>query len=103
MFVLVVEATLKEGAEAKFLEVIRHDAEHSEADEPGCIRFDVLKDAEVPNKYYFYEVYVDADAVEAHRAAPHFKPFEQERPNLFESIVVHRTVSVVPGETAFIR
>ena len=31
-----------------------------------------LEDAADPNVYYFYEVYRDEAALEAHRAAPHY-------------------------------
>jgi quinol monooxygenase YgiN len=31
----------------------------------------VLQDEHDPNVYYFYEVYADAAALEAHRATPH--------------------------------
>jgi quinol monooxygenase YgiN len=43
--------------------------------EPGCSRFDVLRDPEQSNKFYFYEVYQNEAAIEAHRATPHFKVF----------------------------
>ena len=46
MVIMIVEVNVKAGMEQKFLEVIKHDAEHSEADEPGCLRFDVLQDME---------------------------------------------------------
>jgi len=44
----------------------------SERDEPGCMRFNVLQDAQDQNVYYFYEAYRDEAALEAHRAAPHY-------------------------------
>src|SRR3990172_15152 len=59
----------------RFIEVITYDASHSEKDEPGCLRFDVLEDANDPNRFFFYEVYRDADAVAAHRQTPHFHRF----------------------------
>ena len=31
-----------------------------------------LEDAQQPNHFYFYEIYRDADAFAAHKAAPHF-------------------------------
>ena len=41
--------------------------------EPGCLRFDVLQDKSDPNKFVFYEVYKDADAINVHKSMPHFK------------------------------
>ena len=41
-------------------------------DEPGCLRFDVCSVATDENRFVLYELYVDADAFAAHKAAPHF-------------------------------
>src|SRR4029077_6805805 len=56
----------------RFLKAIEVDALGSEGDEPGCMRFNVLQDEQDQNVYYFYEVYRDQAALEAHRAAPHY-------------------------------
>ena len=55
----------------RFLKAIEVDALGSEQDEPGCMRFNVLQDEQDQNVYYYYEVYRDEAALEAHRAAPH--------------------------------
>jgi quinol monooxygenase YgiN len=55
----------------EFLDLIEKDAVGSRA-EPGCIRFDVHQSQDDPNKFFFYEVYVDADAVAFHKEQPHF-------------------------------
>ena len=67
-----IKVRIKPGMRRKFLEAIEVDALGSERDEPGCVRFNVLQDDSDENVYYFYEVYVDDAAVEAHRAAPHY-------------------------------
>ena len=83
MIVLHVTIQVKPEHAAEFLEIVRHDAEHSEQDEPGCLRFDVLRDRDDPNRFYFYEVYRDEAAFEAHRQTPHFKLyFEKSQPLL---------------------
>ena len=41
-------------------------------EEPGCLRFDLLQDQTDPCKFYFYEVYKDADAVAYHKQTEHF-------------------------------
>ena len=73
MLVLHVSVQVKPEHVSEFLDVVRHDAEHSERDEPGCLRFDVIQDREDPNRFYFYEIYRDEAALEAHRQTPHFK------------------------------
>jgi (4S)-4-hydroxy-5-phosphonooxypentane-2,3-dione isomerase len=72
MLAMWVKVRVKPDARERFLKAIEVDALGSERDEPGCVRFNVLEDAEDQNVYYFYEVYRDEAALEAHRAAPHY-------------------------------
>jgi len=72
MLALWVKVRVKPEGREKFLEAIEVDALGSERDEPGCLRFNVLHDAQDQNVYYFFEVYRDEAALEAHRAAPHY-------------------------------
>jgi (4S)-4-hydroxy-5-phosphonooxypentane-2,3-dione isomerase len=72
MLAIWVKARVKAGQTEKFLKAIEHDALGSERDEPGCLRFNVLRDEKDPNTYYFFEVYKDEAALEAHRKAPHY-------------------------------
>ena len=62
MIVLHVSVQVKPEHVKEFLEVVRYDAEHSEKDEPGCLRFDLIQDRDDPNRFYFYEVYRDEAA-----------------------------------------
>ena len=72
MICMLIEVHVKPTALDEFLKVIKHDAVRSVADEPGCLRFDVLRDSDDPLKFYFYEVYKDEAARLAHRQMPHF-------------------------------
>ena len=72
MLAIWVKVRVKAEARERFLAAIEADALGSERDEPGCMRFNVLQDAQEENVYYFYEVYRDEAALEAHRATPHF-------------------------------
>ena len=72
MLAIWVKVRIKPALRQRFLDAIEVDALGSERDEPGCLRFHVLQDAEDPNVYYFYEVYTGPDALEAHRATPHY-------------------------------
>ena len=72
MLAIFVKVRIKPDKRDKFLKAIEHDQIHSEGDEPGCLRFNVLQDQKDQNVYYFYEVYKDQAAIEAHRAAPHY-------------------------------
>jgi (4S)-4-hydroxy-5-phosphonooxypentane-2,3-dione isomerase len=81
MVVLYVTLQIKPEHVTEFVDIARYDAEHSERDESGCVRVDVIRDRDDPNRFYFYEVYRDAAALEAHRETAHFKLyFEKTQP-----------------------
>ena len=67
----MVEADIVPDRVDEFLGVIEKDATGSRT-EPGCLRFDVMQSQDDPNKFFFYEVYVDASAVAYHKEQPHF-------------------------------
>ncbi|MBB2986640.1 putative quinol monooxygenase [Terracoccus luteus] len=72
MLTLTVSLQVRPERHADFVAAITENARRTFADEPGCLRFDVARDRDDELHYVFHEVYVDADALEAHRAAPHF-------------------------------
>ncbi|PLZ04311.1 antibiotic biosynthesis monooxygenase [Burkholderia sp. WAC0059] len=43
--------------------------------EPGNLRYDLLREADGKPGFHLYEIYVDADAVQAHRDSPHYVAF----------------------------
>tara|TARA_A100001035_G_C27519266_1_gene380080 strand:- start:137 stop:559 length:423 start_codon:yes stop_codon:yes gene_type:complete len=70
---LIVSVTIKEDRLTDFLKVIEEDAVGSrERENGGCYRFDVIKVAGETNKFVFFEVYRDEEAIAFHKAAPHF-------------------------------
>lgn len=72
MLAIWVKVRIKSELRQRFLDAIEVDCLGSERDEPGCFRFNVLQDELDENVYYFYEVYKDAAALEAHRATSHY-------------------------------
>ena len=72
MIAMWVKVRVKPEGRERFLKAIEVDALGSERDERDCFRFNVLQDQQDRNVYYFYEVYRDEAALEAHRAAPHY-------------------------------
>jgi autoinducer 2-degrading protein len=87
---LWVELEINDGAMPAFLEAARRDAEGSVAREPGCRRFDILRDPARPNRVCFYEVYDDEAALAAHREMAHFKAYASESPPLIAAKTVTR-------------
>lgn len=41
--------------------------------EPGCLRFDVLRQNDDPTRYVLHEVYVDQAALDAHKSTAHYE------------------------------
>jgi (4S)-4-hydroxy-5-phosphonooxypentane-2,3-dione isomerase len=83
MEIILVEVNVKPERLAAFKELIAYDQQHSEGDEPGCLRFDVLQDTENEHIFFYYEVYKDEAARMAHRETPHFKKYAAESADMF--------------------
>jgi len=99
MICMLIEVHVKKSALEEFLKIIKHDAVHSEGDEPGCLRFDVLRDNDDPLKFYFYEVYKDKTAQQAHRETPHFAEWAKFMTHgLDREIVRHSTTNFHPPD-----
>jgi autoinducer 2-degrading protein len=97
MIAIWVKVRVKPEGRERFLKAIEFDAIASERDEPGCLRFNVLRDQNDENLYYFYEVYRDAAALEAHRAAPHYEVWRAAADTLDGAPEAIRCQSVFPA------
>ena len=101
MLAIWVKVRVKADQRDKFLKAIEHDALGSEHDEPGCVRFNVLQDEKDQNVYYFYEVYKDQAALEAHRAAPHYAVWRAAADTLDGPTEPTRCTPVFPAASAY--
>lgn len=101
MLAIWVKARVKADQTEKFLKAIEHDALGSERDEPGCLRFNVLRDEKDPNVYYFFEVYKDEAALEAHRKAPHYAVWRAAADTLDGPTEPVRCTPVFPAERRY--
>ncbi|HSE92210.1 MAG TPA: putative quinol monooxygenase [Methylomirabilota bacterium] len=101
MIAMWVKARVKPEGRDRFLKAIEVDALGSEGDEPGCYRFNVLRDAKDPDVYYFYEVYEDDAALEKHRAMPHYAVWRAAIDTLDGPIEAVRCESVFPADRAY--
>lgn len=61
----------------EFFRLVCINAAASAKDEPGCRKFDVMRDRDPAraNIITLYEIYDDDAAFDAHRASPHFAAF----------------------------
>ena len=71
-FGVIVQAEIEPDRMAEFLDMIRNNAEKSRK-ERGCLRFDVLRCQEQPNKFFFYELYKNPAAIDYHKEQDHYK------------------------------
>ena len=101
MLALWVKVRVKPAERQRFLAAIEADALGSERDEPGCVRFNVLQDEADENVYYFFEVYRDAAALEAHRAAPHYAVWRAAADTLDGPAEATRCTTVFPAATDY--
>ena len=56
----------------------RRHAADSQANEEGCLMFQVNTVEDNPNRYVMFEIYVDKDAVETHMNSAHMKSFRSD-------------------------
>jgi quinol monooxygenase YgiN len=77
MIHIVVQIEPKPDKVDAFIELATYDARNSRQ-EPGCLRFDVLRQNDHPGRFTFYEVYKDEDAVKAHQQTAHYARWRNE-------------------------
>jgi (4S)-4-hydroxy-5-phosphonooxypentane-2,3-dione isomerase len=88
---LIVEYETRAGEEAAFETKIRAHAKACLAEEPGCLRFEVLRpldDHGKPHSNLFManELFTDEAALEAHRATPRWHRMSE----VFKELLVRR-------------
>lgn len=84
---IIVEFQLHPGCQAEFEEVICLHAKRSLAEEPGCLRFDVMRQQSQPGRQvddviWLYETYADEKAVKAHENSQHMPILSERVKNL---------------------
>ena len=88
MFVVCVEFEIMPRHLDEFLLAIRKNAVQSHKLEAGCQQFDICQDQQNSNKVFLYEIYDDAAAFEAHKAAPHYHEFNRA----IDGMVIEKSV-----------
>lgn len=71
---VVAFVTAKPRADAAFIAAARICVAASRA-EPGVLHYELWREQAGEHRFIFNELYVDDDAVAAHRASDHFKAF----------------------------
>ncbi len=73
MHIVVVTIEVKSEFMDRFITAMLENARNSITHEPGCFRFDVVRDEQNRNRVYLYEVYRDKSAFEDHMKMPHYQ------------------------------
>jgi autoinducer 2-degrading protein len=97
MVVRIVTVKVKAGQEAAFEQATQRNHEGS-VQEPGVLRFDVLKDAADPGTYYLYEVYRSEEATEAHKETAHYREWKAAVADMMDGPRSSVTCNVVAPE-----
>lgn len=72
MYAIFAPTIVKPECIDDFVAVSITNAKTSLHDEPGCFRFDLMRDRENPHRFQFYEVYRDQAAFNLHEASAHY-------------------------------
>ncbi len=78
MYGFILHAHTKPEQADAFEQLFRSYVEPSRA-EPGCIEYHMLRDAQDPTLFIFYEVWASPEAFELHVALPHMCEFHDKR------------------------
>jgi (4S)-4-hydroxy-5-phosphonooxypentane-2,3-dione isomerase len=76
MFVACVHVHVKPEHRQAFIEASRNNARNT-IEEPGALRFDVLQQADEPDRFVLYEVYRDEAGAKAHKETAHYALWAQ--------------------------
>ena len=103
---IIVEFETLDGNEEAFTALIRDHARRTLQEEPGCLRFEVIKPVErdgtpVPNMVMVNELYADEAALSAHEANPRMPGFQAATRPLLKSrrLVMAHVIDGHPQET----
>jgi autoinducer 2-degrading protein len=76
MYVVAVTVWVKPGFEDRFIEAVLDNARHTRQ-EPGNVRFDVLRAADDPGRFLLYECYRTPDDFARHQQTGHYLRWKQ--------------------------
>jgi autoinducer 2-degrading protein len=79
MFLFCVHLHVKPEHRAEFIEASLENARNT-IREPGNLRFDVLQQADDPDRFVYYEVYRDEAAAKSHKATAHYAHWSETVP-----------------------
>jgi len=99
MFSIFVTINIQPDRVDEFKEASLGDAQGATRDEPGCFRFDMHQNAEIPTRFHLHEVYRDESAFQDHLKTPHFLKWKETVSPFFVGEIERVVMSTVfPSE-----
>lgn len=80
MHAIIVRWRIKEGFVEAFEAEMKSHVAATRASEPGCLRFDVVRDKKEARTYHLFEIYRDDQAVADHRKSPTLAKLVEKAP-----------------------
>lgn len=84
MYAIFGVMDVKPGHEQAFEETIAPVGQASVRDELGVVQYHILADVDISTRYYFFEIFRDLAAAEAHWETEHFKAWWAEAESMLE-------------------
>lgn len=97
VFVMVVQLEIREECVEEFLQIMTADAKGSR-EEPGCLRFDLLKANDAANKFVLYEAYENDGPALAGTAMPQLLLLPLLLPSLLRSQLPSQLPPELPSQ-----
>lgn len=98
MYAITVQLKVKPERVDEFLALTLENAT-SAREEPGCLRFDVLRNEKEPDRFFFYEVYRTTLDHKAHQETAHYLRWKDDVADLLaEPRVGARWTNLSPAD-----
>ena len=75
MYIIISPIQIKAGYKDQYVQKLVDVAKESVSTEPGCLRLDVIQDANDANRVWVYEIFKDTGALQTHMKLPFFMEF----------------------------
>ena len=101
--VVLVEFTVAAAAVERFAPLMAANAAASLRDEPDCLQFDVLTQADQPGRFVLYEIYRSDAAFAHHLTTPHFRDFDAATKEMIVARKIERFRRAHPPEASHLK
>ncbi len=95
----ILHAHTRPEKSAEFDALFSRYLEASRAEE-GCVEYHMLRDAEDPTLFIFYEVWQSPEHLQAHSALPHMRRFHEQRMDFLTREFEIRPIKMISPSSA---